>query len=188
MSDKSIALIERLTETARNTGEPVEYEDDGTRMMVHPSGNIQPVTVNRELHASDSLDRAGALPMQERQWDNFDQSAQQNWFLESKAKGSEVEDGSSLIDQVIEVRWFLIHEVEFSPDEHGEISSAYRTVLITPEFRCIQFVSDGVLKSMNIAIRRMGKKTFDPALKVVVKQITTRSKRKMLVLDPVFEN
>ena len=60
MSDKSIALIERLTETARNTGEPVEYEDDGTRMMVHPSGNIQPVTVNRELHASDSLDRAGA--------------------------------------------------------------------------------------------------------------------------------
>ena len=188
MSDGSNQASNLLAAKARENGEPVEWTDETGRYLVHGDGRMVPAP-----DAGKSLlvpgDAAGsALPMQERQWDNFDQSPQQNWFLESKAKGSEVEDGSSLIDQVIEVRWFLIHEVEFSPDEHGEISSAYRTVLITPEFRCIQFVSDGVLKSLNIAIRRMGQKTFDPALKVVVKQITTRSKRKMLVLDPVFEN
>jgi len=83
--------------------------------------------------------------------------------------------GSDLVNTNIPVRHALIHVVQLSDPETGEVTDAPRTILIDPDGVSVSFVSLGVIGSLKKIIKSMGAPPWNPPL--VIKPIRQRTRK-----------
>lgn len=90
--------------------------------------------------------------------------------------------GDSAIGQVLTVRYWFVHEVEFIHEETGEVVKTFRTVLVSPTGDATAFVSQGVVNGVRQIFSEFGLEALDPPLKCRVEQRPTAKKRRVYVL------
>lgn len=90
--------------------------------------------------------------------------------------------GDSAIGQVIAVKHWLIHQVQFTSEETGETVETFRTVLVSPTGEAISFVSQGVANGVRQIFSEFGTAPLDPPLMCKVEQRATAKKRRVYVL------
>lgn len=113
---------------------------------------------------------------------NFTGSPREIWSKISKASGSELLGGGKAIDCLIKLKHYYMHEADLRPDEKGEIKRVVRTVLFDENGTGYAFVSDGIFQDVAILVQTFGNAPFEPPLKVMVKEIKTGGKGKILRL------
>jgi hypothetical protein len=90
--------------------------------------------------------------------------------------------GDAAVGQVIDVRHWLVHEVEFTNEETGEVVKTLRTVLVSPDGSAVAFVSQGVAGGIRQIHSEFGLDPLDPPLRCRVEQRSTAKKRRVYVL------
>lgn len=90
--------------------------------------------------------------------------------------------GDSAIGQLLTVRYWLIHEVDFTSEETGEVVKTFRTVLVSPEGEAKSFVSQGIANGVRQIFSEFGTDPLDPPLRCKVEQRSTAKKRRVYVL------
>ena len=95
--------------------------------------------------------------------------------------------GDAAVGQIIEVRNWFIHEVEFTNEETGESVKTLRTVLVSPDGEAIAFVSQGVAGGIQQIHSEFGLEPLDPPLRCRVEQRSTAKKRRVYVLIVVAD-
>jgi len=90
--------------------------------------------------------------------------------------------GDSAVGTIITVRYWLVHEVEFTSEETGETVKTFRTVFVTPEGNAISFVSQGVANGVRQIFSAYGTNELNPPLRCRVEQRATAKKRRVYVL------
>jgi len=90
--------------------------------------------------------------------------------------------GDAAIGQVLSVRYWLVHEVEFTNEETGEVVKTFRTVLVSPTGEATAFVSQGVANGVRQIFSEFGLVALDPPLQCCVEQRSTAKKRRVYVL------
>ncbi len=114
---------------------------------------------------------------------NFQGDAMAVWELVSFAKGASCRDGSSLIDQTLPLKWWMVHEVVVNNPDKGPVK-AVRTVLMDPSMNAYGFVSNGIYDSLRDLIEAAGPGPYDPAVNVAIRQRQKQSGRKVYTLEP----
>ena len=118
---------------------------------------------------------------QSRVLTNFNGTSRENFAFRMKcinASGG----GDSAVGQIIDVRHWLIHEVEFTNEETGEAVKTLRTVLVKPDGDAVAFVSQGVAGGIRQIHSEFGLEPLDPPLRCRVEQRSTSKKRRVYVL------
>ena len=105
------------------------------------------------------------------------------WHLSSLASGPECNSGSDIIGQVIDMRYWLVHEVEIMDDD-GTLTRSVRTVLIAKNGAAYSFVSTGILRSLQMFLQCYGLGPYDDPRPVQVIQSDTKGGRRILHLRP----
>lgn len=125
-------------------------------------------------------DAAGAMH-------NFTGSAMEKWRMSAIAAGSTVKSGEEMLGQVIEIRYWFVHQVQIAgKDEDGYIDT-YRVVLFDEDGTPYQFVSEGILAGLDRLLRFFGKGKLDPPIKVIPTKKKTRKGRQFFTLEPAPE-
>ena len=151
-------------------------------MIVRGSGNEMLETGTADLGESrDLLSRSDQSLYSSH---NFVGSKEELFRLTSLALGHGCLAGSDHIGAVIEVKFWFVHEVS-RVNNHGEVETWPRTVLITPEGKAYSFGSHGVFDSVKLIAQFYGRKPLDPALKFRVVQLTTANKNRLTILEQV---
>lgn len=145
-------------------------------MTVNEKTGLQPVDANGSIF--DTL-HGGAI-------DNFDGDDDNKMRLDLIAFNSKCEDDSKSDGEEFAIKYFSIKKYERINDKTGDVTYPYRTVLIAPDFKTIDFSSDGVAQSLALIVRRKGKGPYDPAIKVIVRVRKMPSKHIMYFLEPVM--
>lgn len=77
----------------------------------------------------------------------------------------------------------LCHSVEIVDSQSGEVVAAPRTVLVMEDGKTVSFVSNGILQSLRLLSKFYGHGPWCPGIRVVIRQITTRLKRRTFVME-----
>lgn len=112
---------------------------------------------------------------------NFRGNPREQFAFRMKCINS-VGGGDAKLGEVLLVRHWLIHEVEFVSEETGEVINTYRTVLVAPTGESVAFVSQGVANGIRQIHSEFGLEPLDPPLRCKVEQRTTAKKRRVYVL------
>lgn len=115
---------------------------------------------------------------------NFDGSPAHQFKLTALAIGQTCKGGRESVGETIHIQYWYAHRCS-SVNDHGEIESWYRTVLITPEGRAYAFGSTSVFKMLCEIIKHFGRGKLDPPVVVKVRQIVLGPDRSMISLEPV---
>lgn len=91
--------------------------------------------------------------------------------------------GLDMLNQPLQLRHWLCHDITLTDPETGEVSDAVRTVLILEDGTRVGFVSDGLLKSLKAIEAFFGPAPWTPAIRGTVKQINSRSGRRFYTID-----
>ena len=83
------------------------------------------------------------------------------------------------------VEHILCHAVDIPDPETGEVTQAIRTVLISPKGETWAFVSKGVFDSLSWLGVQFGEPPWKGGRKIRLIKQATRSKRSILLLEPV---
>jgi hypothetical protein len=100
-----------------------------------------------------------------------------------KCVNEDCEDSEGYINKQFPVANIFVHPIETTNDETGEVRSALRTVLIGPSGNRIQFVSQGVIKSMQIIAATYGGLPWVPAKMMLLERVKTSGSRSMFRLS-----
>lgn len=117
--------------------------------------------------------------------DNFDGDETQR-FQRRLLCMSDAAKGGDHLNEVILVRYWLVHEVQIMQDD-GEIVPCYRVVLVTPDNKAYGFVSEVLARGVREIYMQFGREPLDPPLPVRIKQKPTSKGRRCYVLVPVLE-
>lgn len=94
--------------------------------------------------------------------------------------------GESLIGSVIYLGHYVIHPVDLTDNNTGEIVHCARTILPQPEGPPVAFVSTGVLESISrIAWKEKRNPPFEPPLRVKLKSVPCGGGHRTYKLIPV---
>lgn len=93
-------------------------------------------------------------------------------------------DAAEVIGQTFAVEHVLMHQIDVTHQETGEMVQAIRTVLIGPDKSRIASVSDGVVRSLEAISAAFGKPPWSPPMVVTLKEERSKSGRRYYVLDP----
>lgn len=86
------------------------------------------------------------------------------------------------INRVIKIKDLFCETVQCTNQETGEVTDAPRIVVIDEDGKSYQAVSVGVLSAFKKLIAIFGAPTWEPAIPIMVKQIT-RGQNKMLTFE-----
>lgn len=118
----------------------------------------------------------------------LDQSSEANRLKLLSIIEGPAQKGADHLGGVIALSDYIIHQVDLTDEETGEMFPAARTLLLQPEGPPIEFVSVGVLKSLQrIATMMKRLPPYDPPIAVRVTQVSTRGGRRTFKLVPVLE-
>lgn len=135
--------------------------DDQARALVSLAGNDMPAVTNFKGEGPDAFR-----------------------FI-SKVTGPDVLGADEFPDDGINVKYVYCHGVEISNMSTGEVSDAYRTVLVDDKDVAFGFVSDGVFRSAVDIFKAYKFGEISPPLRVKLGEKKTRSGRRMLMLVAV---
>ena len=120
----------------------------------------------------------------ERIMSNFPLSSpEEQWQLMSLATSPDCKGGSEVINSVIDLHYWMCHEVEVTDDDDNMIR-AIRTVLIDKSGDAFAFVSGGIFRSLRMLVKCFGKGPYEQPLPVQVMQSDTKGGRRILHLRP----
>lgn len=115
---------------------------------------------------------------------NLPSDAQERWRLMSLATNGECIPLANCDGQQIDIHYLYIHPVELAGPTQGEIRTAFRCVLISPEEEMYYAVSDGVFGAVKQIVSAYGVGPYKPAVSVQVRKIRTRQGFTLLTLIP----
>jgi hypothetical protein len=118
---------------------------------------------------------------QNRVLTNFTGDARESFAFRMKCINA-AGGGDASVGKVIPVRNWLVHEVEFTNEETGEVVKTFRTVLVSPDGEAVAFVSQGVANGVRQIFSEFGTEPLDPPLLCRVEQRSTSKKRRVYVL------
>lgn len=100
-------------------------------------------------------------------------------------QGDDSEPVGEALNTVVEVEHVLVHRVEVTDTNTGELLDADRVVLIRPDGSSVAAVSQGIRNSLQLIVSLYGMPPFSPAMHLRVNQKTTRAGRRTYSLTPV---
>lgn len=109
---------------------------------------------------------------------NFDGDARHKWRLSALAVGGECFGFDDVPKDGIALKYYFIHPVEIE-DNQGEMHSVIRTVLIDDEDKAFAFVSDGIVRDLDMLCSFFGASTFDPPVPIRINRVKTRKGRQL---------
>lgn len=118
------------------------------------------------------------------EFNNFDGDDMARWKLSALATDGEAVRKEDCIGKIIDVKYIYIHVIQLADAKTGEVTDSPRTVLIDADGKAYAFVSSGIAMAAARMFMTFGRKPFVPAVKMQVKEITTRSRFKMLTMVP----
>lgn len=123
---------------------------------------------------------------QKRVLSNFDGDDRQKFAMQMRGLAASC-GGDEGLGQVIQLQYWMIHEVEFHDSETGDVVKSFRTVLYEPSGASYAFVSSGVANGIREIFGHFGTDKLDPPLPVKVEQRKTQKGRRVYVLVPEAE-
>lgn len=78
---------------------------------------------------------------------------------------------NEMIGKVIEVQDIYAEMIEMTNEDTGEVSIVPRTVMISPDGKSYQAVSQGIYSAIKRLHQIYGPPTWDPAVKIEIKQV-----------------
>lgn len=119
-----------------------------------------------------------------------------NWRPETRADKRRIlrcfsEEGAKagdILNTTIRITHVLIHAIELTDPESGEVFPAHRTVLVCDDDTTVSFVSQGIIKSLSLICMMEGKGPWNPPIAVRMRQLQLKSGRRMYTLDLVDED
>jgi len=114
---------------------------------------------------------------------NFDGDDRQQFSLRMRCMAAS--SGGDPVGKEFDVRYWMVHEVDFESQETGEIVRTYRTVFVSPDGQTVSVVSEGVAAGVHEIFQQFGNKPLDPPLRLKINQIKTGRGRRFYQLVPV---
>ena len=171
---------------ARALGTALDCVADGMRARVHPDGTVDPASNGTDLVTTRENPVAYVEPTHGAVSHNFNGSQDEQWAMAAKCAGSDCENASEHINQVLCIKYWYHHRVEITDQDTGEIRECDRVVLISADGEFISFVSAGVMAGLQLIRQFKGDGPYDPAVRVKLKQNLTRSGHTINDLEPVI--
>lgn len=164
-------------------------------MSDHPSQDPAPASAGGELIEAQPRMTAVAPPTPMASMDpwngqpeyvcNIDATTEvgQAMILRGLAQADLTSD--DVIGQILDVEFALVQPVQLADRVTGEMIWLPRTVLYLVDGRTVGFVSGGIHQTLKAIAGFRGTRRWVPPLRVRVRQVTTRSKNRLLLLDLV---
>lgn len=118
--------------------------------------------------------------------DNFDGDDDHKFRMRMLAM-NDAEAGADWLGKTIEIKYWLVHEVELADMNTGEVIQTYRVVFVQPDNVAVAFVSEVVANGLRLIHRQFGRSVLDPPMRVQVKEKKTSNNRKCYVMTPVID-
>jgi hypothetical protein len=105
------------------------------------------------------------------------------WQILGRVRGGETTPIADVVGQTFRVKHYVAHGVEIAGDD-GEVRSAIRVALVTPDGGVLTATSGGIVDSLQLLRAALGDKIADIMPAVTVRSIRTRRGFKTLVFEP----
>lgn len=180
MSSTTKQATSTETEVTAENISPENESRELSQVATNGSGNI---AATRQPQDPEAMAIWGDQPT--ASINNFDGDERQQFALQMLAQSASGAGGNeNVMGKPFDVRYWMVHEIELTDDETGELITTYRTVLISPNHEAIAFVSAGIARGVHSIFQRFGRTPLDPPLSVVPTVKMTQKKRRIYVLVP----
>lgn len=115
---------------------------------------------------------------------NFVGDRESTYKFVAKACGPDTIRSKESIDKVIDIKYYLAHNVEMVDRKAGEIQDQIRIVLVTKDDKFYSFVSGGIVGAIDLIRSTFGDVPWETELRHRVVEHQTRSGMTMLSLVP----
>lgn len=146
-----------------------------------PGNQLQTTGGQQQLQTAAASEMFGGMTQAVH---NYEGKGIDLWKFTQKVTGGSVKTSDEFPPDGINVAYIYCHKVEMVDPRSGEVTEAFRTVLVDEKGEAYGFVSDGILQAAIGIFKAYNFGQIAPPLKVKLETIKTRSGRKMLTLAP----
>jgi len=115
---------------------------------------------------------------------NFSGDRNEKLQLLMKCKNDALK-GADHLNKTINLKHWMVHEVEVMEKDSGELNTCYRVVLVDADGTAYAFVSGVLAKSIRDIFQTHGTNVLEPPISVQVKQKSLRGAHRCYVLAPI---
>lgn len=88
-----------------------------------------------------------------------------------------------VLGQPIQVTHVLVHPIDITKEDTGEVIACHRTVLHLDDGTAVAFVSQGILKSLSLVCMLEGEGPWKPGLGMVIRQVKLKNARRTYTVE-----
>jgi len=147
------------------------------QLQVSKDGSVTELAVRPATLAADLV--SGGQGM----WTSLDKTKPSDQAIMIKCLGTADKRSDDVINQILNVRHILAHNVEMVNSQTGEVMQSVRIVLVTTDGETIGTVSKGIYSSLQSITSIVGVPPWDNGIRLRIKPQTTRNGFRTLVLE-----
>lgn len=115
---------------------------------------------------------------------NFPGTKAAQWKMIALAESGASKSADDIGDEPFAIKYFYAHQIQIVNRQTGEIAEPVRVVLIAADNSSVQFVSDGIAKSLARILQTFGMGPYDPPIMVRLQVIRTNRGFKTYTMIP----
>lgn len=147
------------------------------QLQVSKDGSVTELAVRPATLAADLV--SGGQGM----WTSLDKTKAADQAIMIKCLGTADKRSDDVINQILNVRHILAHNVEMQNSQTGEVMQSVRIVLVTTDGETIGTVSKGIYSSLQSITSIVGVPPWENGIRLRIKPQTTRNGFRTLVLE-----
>ena len=147
------------------------------QLQVSKDGSVTELAVRPATLAADLV--SGGQGM----WTSLDKTKAADQAIMIKCLGTADKRSDDVINQILNVRHILAHNVEMVNSQTGEVMQSVRIVLVTTDGETIGTVSKGIYSSLQSITSIVGVPPWENGIRLRIKPQTTRNGFRTLVLE-----
>ena len=118
-------------------------------------------------------------------WNNFDGDDTRQWTMQNYCRSTNVQDAKEWINKEFKIKYWLVWAITLIDKETGELVDTYRSVIIQPDKTAIGFVSEGIVRSLQLLVAQFGDKMLEDPVTVILKSISLADGKNFYRLEPI---
>lgn len=147
------------------------------QLQVSKDGSVTELAVRPATLAADLV--SGGQGM----WTSLDKTKAADQAIMIRCLGTADKRSDDVINQILNVRHILAHNVEMVNSATGEVMQSVRIVLVTTDGETIGTVSKGIYSSLQSITSIVGVPPWENGIRLRIKPQTTRNGFRTLVLE-----